>query len=386
MVCSSLVLLLAAFFVQGNSQLTSSPQNERIYVGDGENDLNIILKCEVRETGNNDLSIDALTWNTFASQRGAHSKESSHTDGVSTITKTLKISSFNASKDSGIYKCSYKTHSAQYELIGLKVTKHEEEYDFDNKTIKSQTLKCDVKGIGTRHNGEKVEVEDIKWFQNDVPIADLKETNRFLIDENRPGELTIDDVTRKDANQYYARYTFKGSDQDTYNCSVALKAAPIVLDFDKSKNLIQDEKMVLQCKVLGFPKAAVTWEKDNKEIVVDDKDTDTDTVLSTLDGYKNAKLTIKSVDYDDAGTYACTASEATFNSSDTKEVVVRVKDKLAALWPFLGIVGEVIVLCFIIFIYEKRRNKQAQQAENEAQEADYAEKKGSGVRNRRNMK
>lgn len=31
--------------------------------------------------------------------------------------------------------------------------------------------------------------------------------------------------------------------------------------------------------------------------------------------------------------------------------------KLAALWPFLGICAEVFVLCAIILIYEKRRNK-----------------------------
>jgi len=30
---------------------------------------------------------------------------------------------------------------------------------------------------------------------------------------------------------------------------------------------------------------------------------------------------------------------------------------LAALWPFLGIVAEVVVLCTIILIYEKKRNK-----------------------------
>lgn len=32
--------------------------------------------------------------------------------------------------------------------------------------------------------------------------------------------------------------------------------------------------------------------------------------------------------------------------------------KLAALWPFLGICVEVIVLCAIILVYEKRRNKE----------------------------
>ena len=34
---------------------------------------------------------------------------------------------------------------------------------------------------------------------------------------------------------------------------------------------------------------------------------------------------------------------------------MRVRNRFAALWPFLGIVAEVLVLVTIIFIYEKRR-------------------------------
>lgn len=36
---------------------------------------------------------------------------------------------------------------------------------------------------------------------------------------------------------------------------------------------------------------------------------------------------------------------------------ILITDKFAALWPFLGICAEVIILCAIIIIYEKKRNK-----------------------------
>lgn len=55
----------------------------------------------------------------------------------------------------------------------------------------------------------------------------------------------------------------------------------------------------------------------------------------------------------DPGKYGCngTSSEGT----DQATVTLRVRSHLAALWPFLGIVAEVLVLVTIIFIYEKRR-------------------------------
>lgn len=38
-------------------------------------------------------------------------------------------------------------------------------------------------------------------------------------------------------------------------------------------------------------------------------------------------------------------------------IYILLADKLAALWPFLGIVGEVVILSTIIIIYEKNRDK-----------------------------
>ncbi|XP_076344063.1 basigin-like [Tachypleus tridentatus] len=56
-------------------------------------------------------------------------------------------------------------------------------------------------------------------------------------------------------------------------------------------------------------------------------------------GIPNAKLIIEQLDYEDRAHYTCEAN------------------KLGALWPFLGICAEVFVLCAIIFVYEKKREK-----------------------------
>jgi hypothetical protein len=69
-------------------------------------------------------------------------------------------------------------------------------------------------------------------------------------------------------------------------------------------------------------------------------------------------LTIEPVKLTDRGYYTCIGTSSAMGKEQIKsESFIRVKDKLAALWPFIGICAEVFVLCAIILIYEKRRNK-----------------------------
>ena len=87
----------------------------------------------------------------------------------------------------------------------------------------------------------------------------------------------------------------------------------------------------------------------------------------------DGELKIDEVNMGDRGEYICIGESEDgqrFNMTSAvrikgtrKHPVARylktfvVLDKYAALWPFLGICAEVFVLCAIIFIYEKKRNK-----------------------------
>lgn len=80
-------------------------------------------------------------------------------------------------------------------------------------------------------------------------------------------------------------------------------------------------------------------------------------------GIQNVKITIMDINMNDhsktSGPIVCTAKYNLVPGTPETEGVVYlvVKDKLAALWPFLGICLEVVVLCAIILVYEKKRNK-----------------------------
>jgi len=76
-------------------------------------------------------------------------------------------------------------------------------------------------------------------------------------------------------------------------------------------------------------------------------------------------LKIKEAFVEDRKIYVCQAilseSEDVIDCKSSKEcseveTILRVKDPLAAVWPFIGIVAEVILLCVIIFFCERRKS------------------------------
>ncbi|XP_023164219.2 uncharacterized protein LOC111594954 [Drosophila hydei] len=200
-------------------------------------------------------------------------------------------------------------------------------------------------------NVKNVESEDpLIWKKNGVNVTDDSSLRgRFkLIQAER--KFIIDRAEPHDDGLYSCE--FKGVSKDIN------VIARVVVRVPSNTGVVEGEKMLIPCTVLGS-NPQLSWSFGNYTNVTNS----TGRYILKADDNKieNAILMIENVTLEDRGDYKChgrnEANDYANSTVATDVVTVRVKGKFAALWPFLGICAEVLILCLIILIYEKRRNK-----------------------------
>uniref|UniRef100_A0A8D0DWP7 Basigin n=1 Tax=Salvator merianae TaxID=96440 RepID=A0A8D0DWP7_SALMN len=136
--------------------------------------------------------------------------------------------------------------------------------------------------------------------------------------------------------------------------TVYVKVKPHVVAYKKSEHGNEGDTGVLTCKSNSYP-SVTQW---NWFKIVDGVPqpvvNGTEDRFFIKSGGNRTDLRITSLNLEkDPGEYMCNGTNELGEGSAV--VGLRVRSRLAALWPFLGIVAEVLVLVTIIFIYEKRR-------------------------------
>uniref|UniRef100_T1JC12 Ig-like domain-containing protein n=1 Tax=Strigamia maritima TaxID=126957 RepID=T1JC12_STRMM len=229
--------------------------------------------------------------------------------------------------------------------VDLKLSTNAEK--FENGiliTLRKQFhLTCNL----TSTEGDKIGVE---WLLNSQLVIADKRIHIY----HGNNTLLVTNAQEFDCGVYTCRANASGVD---LNETVLVQSKPFVHPSFKavsSMNKIEGEKMRINCTAEGLPKPQIHWLKDGVNVA------DLNDTRYTLDGNQTALvLNVVDLEQGDQANYTCVATSSTGVVTET--IYIYVKDKLAALWPFLGIVVEVTILCVIIFIYEKRRAKQEEE-------------------------
>ncbi|KAM3619831.1 uncharacterized protein V6R79_014275 [Siganus canaliculatus] len=201
----------------------------------------------------------------------------------------------------------------------------------------SAVLKCNL-------NETNLAVMGSHWVHNGKVIEDTATS-----DPSPVTILTLEKISHTSSGKYECVFLTEPNAKQT----IEVKTPPHVAAYKHSEHGNEQDKGVMVCVSHGYPLPTDwTWVKStdgtqmpivNGTTKYEIKSTPNKTILTIND------LSIQ----EDIGDYICSGTSELGVDSDT--IHLRVRSRFAALWPFLGIVAEVIILVTIIFIYEKRR-------------------------------
>uniref|UniRef100_A0A452TKP4 Neural cell adhesion molecule 1 n=2 Tax=Ursus TaxID=9639 RepID=A0A452TKP4_URSMA len=197
----------------------------------------------------------------------------------------------------------------------------------------SVTLVCDAKGFPE---------PTMSWTKDGEQIED-KEDEKYIFSDDS-SELTIRKVDKNDEAEYVCIAENKAGEQDA---SIHLKvfAKPKITYVENQTAMELEEQVTLTCEASGDPIPSITWRTSTRNIsnfplcmhapwnwqmgrLLEGK-------RRTLDGHmvvrshaRLSSLTLKSIQYTDAGEYICTASNTIGQDSQSMYLEVQYAPKL----------------------------------------------------------
>ncbi|XP_055404041.1 neural cell adhesion molecule 1 isoform X11 [Bubalus kerabau] len=178
----------------------------------------------------------------------------------------------------------------------------------------SVTLVCNAEGFPE---------PTMSWTKDGEQIEN-EEDEKYLFSDDS-SELTIRKVDKNDEAEYVCIAENKAGEQDA---SIHLKvfAKPKITYVENQTAMELEEQVTLTCEASGDPIPSITWRTSTRNISSEEK---------TLDGHmvvrshaRVSSLTLKSIQYTDAGEYVCTASNTIGQDSQSMYLEVQYAPKL----------------------------------------------------------
>ncbi|XP_017490242.1 PREDICTED: uncharacterized protein LOC108378455, partial [Rhagoletis zephyria] len=301
------------------------------------------------------------------------------------------------------------TLTADEETLLLNVRENEVYINGPHVLAEKRELRIQC-NISEHTNSDRSQV---RWYKDNRNIDEIDELRDRVevehIQSSRQWTLVIKDAEIGDVGNYTCAHNV-----NNLNATTRVRSRPLLYPFEefqatnyKSANVVEGERFSLRCAVApGYERdARLQWFTYSEEEATGDSGTEpppahlltpindthahirieanyssdssgsstgSSSGLSTSastsgnnggsDGRSGSSasvlvsvLTIAAVRREDRAYYVCKAHNEVVSFNNT--ILLRVKDRLAALWPFIGIVCEVLILVLVIFVYEKRRIK-----------------------------
>ncbi|VDD80532.1 unnamed protein product [Mesocestoides corti] len=237
----------------------------------------------------------------------------------------------------------------------------------ENATLPTHTSNLQYESIQflKRSKNETVHLK-LKYVINGLTSTDVKLSWAF-------NNESISVSNSEDRNKIFAQREFdSGGNLISVTLNLKDDAAPILPVYSKPKRVLQGDPLRISCRVSGYPtpdsvqwlfapiavelsddKAAISDASANlRPIDLTDKEWE-NAKLYNEDGTPNDTLRLSAPNISQNGLFACNVSNIL--GTDSTFLLVGVKDRWAALWPFIGIVVEVTVIVAAILLYERHQ-------------------------------
>uniref|UniRef100_A0A8C0AX33 Neural cell adhesion molecule 1 n=1 Tax=Buteo japonicus TaxID=224669 RepID=A0A8C0AX33_9AVES len=179
----------------------------------------------------------------------------------------------------------------------------------------SVTLACDADGFPE---------PTMTWTKDGEPIEEADDEEKYSLNYDG-SELIIKKVDKSDEAEYICIAENKAGEQDA---TIHLKvfAKPKITYVENKTAMELEDQITLTCEASGDPIPSITWKTSTRNISNEEKTLDGRIVVRSH--ARVSSLTLKEIQYTDAGEYVCTASNTIGQDSQAMYLEVQYAPKL----------------------------------------------------------